>query len=169
MKAKNSSLRSRNPDIESNTVYSILLIYVSRPGQLYCGVPLRMTYFIVCNTKRDISSSKTYDSQHQTICCLYITPCISESYTESGEAYKQHLFLSRRKTIKKIVCYIHRVRSRDSVVGIVTGYGLDDRGVGVRVPVGSRIFSSPRRPDRLWSSPSLLSSGYGGKLAGARS
>jgi hypothetical protein len=31
----------------------------------------------------------------------------------------------------------------------VTGYGLDDRGVGVRVPVGSRIFSSPRRSDRF--------------------
>jgi hypothetical protein len=40
--------------------------------------------------------------------------------------------------------------SRGSAVGIATGYGLDDRGVGVRVPVGSRIFSSPRRPDRLW-------------------
>jgi hypothetical protein len=26
--------------------------------------------------------------------------------------------------------------SRDSVVGIVTSYGLDDRGIGVRVPVG---------------------------------
>jgi hypothetical protein len=26
--------------------------------------------------------------------------------------------------------------SRDSVVGIGTGYGLDDREVGVRVPVG---------------------------------
>jgi hypothetical protein len=33
-----------------------------------------------------------------------------------------------------------------SVVGIVTGYGLDDRGVGVRVPVGSRIFSTSSRP-----------------------
>jgi hypothetical protein len=32
-------------------------------------------------------------------------------------------------------------KSRDSVVGIATGYGLDNRGVGVRVPVGSRIFS----------------------------
>jgi hypothetical protein len=38
--------------------------------------------------------------------------------------------------------------------GIATGYGLDDRGVGVRVPVGSRIFSSPSRPDRLWGPPS---------------
>jgi glutamine synthetase len=41
------------------------------------------------------------------------------------------------------------LRSRDSVVGIATSYGLDDRGVGVRVPVGSRIFSSPNRPDWL--------------------
>jgi hypothetical protein len=40
-------------------------------------------------------------------------------------------------------------RSRDSVVGIATSYGLDDRGVGVRVPVESIIFSSPDRPDRL--------------------
>jgi hypothetical protein len=39
--------------------------------------------------------------------------------------------------------------SRDSVVGIATSYGLDDRGVGVRVPIGSGIFSYPNRPDRL--------------------
>jgi hypothetical protein len=31
------------------------------------------------------------------------------------------------------------VRSRDSVVCIATSYGLDDRGFGVRVPMGSRI------------------------------
>jgi hypothetical protein len=37
---------------------------------------------------------------------------------------------------------------------------VDDRRVGVRVPVGSRIFSLPRRPDRLWGAPSLLSNGY---------
>jgi hypothetical protein len=32
--------------------------------------------------------------------------------------------------------------------GIVTDYGLDERGVGVRVPVGSRIFlfSTSHRP-----------------------
>jgi hypothetical protein len=51
-------------------------------------------------------------------------------------------------------------RSRDSSVGIVTGYGLDDLGVGARVPVGSRIFSSPNRPNWPWGSPSLLSNGY---------
>jgi hypothetical protein len=36
--------------------------------------------------------------------------------------------------------------SRNSSVGIATGYELDDRGVGVRVPVGSRIFSTSPRP-----------------------
>jgi hypothetical protein len=52
-----------------------------------------------------------------------------------------------------------RVRRRDSVVDIATGYGLDDQGVGVSVPVEARIFSSQRRPDRLRGPPSLLSNG----------
>jgi hypothetical protein len=30
--------------------------------------------------------------------------------------------------------------SRDSAVGIATRYGLDDAGIGVQVPVKSRIF-----------------------------
>jgi hypothetical protein len=50
---------------------------------------------------------------------------------------------------------------RDSVVGVATGNELDDRDVGVRVPVGSRIIFSPRRPDRHWGPPNLLSNGYG--------
>jgi hypothetical protein len=50
--------------------------------------------------------------------------------------------------------------SRDSSVGVVTGYGQDGRWVGVRVSVGARIFSSPRLPDRSWGPSSLLSNGY---------
>jgi hypothetical protein len=50
--------------------------------------------------------------------------------------------------------------SRDSAVGIATGYGMDDQGVGVRVPVIERIFPSPHRADRFWGPPSLLSNGY---------
>jgi hypothetical protein len=30
--------------------------------------------------------------------------------------------------------------SQDSAVGIATGYGLDDRRVGVRIPVVAKIF-----------------------------
>jgi hypothetical protein len=33
--------------------------------------------------------------------------------------------------------------SIDSVVSIAIGYGLDDGGVGVRIPEGARILSSP--------------------------
>jgi hypothetical protein len=62
--------------------------------------------------------------------------------------------------------------SRDSAVGIATGYGLDDWEVGVRVPVGSRIFTSSCCPDWLWGPPNLLYNGFwdlfpGGKAAGA--
>jgi hypothetical protein len=52
------------------------------------------------------------------------------------------------------------VLSRISAVGVATGYGLDDQGVGVRVPVGARIFTSPRRPHRLWGPPNFLSNWY---------
>jgi hypothetical protein len=64
--------------------------------------------------------------------------------------------------------YIRPIRSRDSVVGIATGYGLDDRGFGVRVAVVPKIFSSPRRSDRLWGPPNLLSDGYWGSFLGGK-
>jgi hypothetical protein len=47
------------------------------------------------------------------------------------------------------VCMCIYIMNWNGVVGTATGYGLDDRGIGVRVPVGSRIFTSQCRPDRL--------------------
>jgi hypothetical protein len=44
--------------------------------------------------------------------------------------------------------------------GIALGYVLDDPGFESRRGLG--IFCSPRRPDRLWVPPSLLSNGYQG-------
>jgi hypothetical protein len=41
-----------------------------------------------------------------------------------------------RKFLESITAF----RSRDSVVSIATAYGLEDRGVGVRVLIRSRIF-----------------------------
>jgi hypothetical protein len=53
-----------------------------------------------------------------------------------------------------------RQGTRDSSVGIVTGYRLDGRGL---FPGRAKKFiSTPQRPDRLWGSPSLLSNGYRG-------
>jgi hypothetical protein len=51
--------------------------------------------------------------------------------------------------------------SRAIAVGIATTYELDDREIGIRVPVESRIVTS-YRPDRLWGPPNLLSNGYRG-------
>jgi hypothetical protein len=53
-------------------------------------------------------------------------------------------------------------KSRDSAVGIATGYRMEDQRVGVRVPVRARIFTSPCSPDRLWDPPNLISNGYRG-------
>jgi hypothetical protein len=47
-----------------------------------------------------------------------------------------------------------------SSVGIVLGYGLDDRGSTVRSLAGAGnffFFFLPPRPERLWGSPDLLS------------
>jgi hypothetical protein len=61
------------------------------------------------------------------------------------------------------ICY---VESRDSSLGIALGYGLDDRGSGVRFPAGGwEFFPSPPRPERLWVPPSPLSNGYQGLFA----
>jgi hypothetical protein len=58
--------------------------------------------------------------------------------------------------------------SRDSVGGIAAGYRLDDRRIGVRVPVRSKIFSSLRHPHRLWSPLNLLHNGYRGFFPGVK-
>jgi hypothetical protein len=63
------------------------------------------------------------------------------------------------KVHHNLVSYVSELVSRDIVVGIATGYGVEGRGVGVRVPVRSRIFSSPCRRKWIWDPPSLLSNG----------
>jgi hypothetical protein len=60
------------------------------------------------------------------------------------------------------VIYTVSCESHGSAVGIATGCGLDDQGVRIRIPAGTRIFSSPCRPDRLWDLPSLPCDEYRG-------
>jgi hypothetical protein len=60
---------------------------------------------------------------------------------------------------------------RGSAVGIATAYGLDDKEVGVLVPVWLRIVFSRYRLDWLWDQPNHMSNEYlwlflGGKAAG---
>jgi hypothetical protein len=69
-----------------------------------------------------------------------------------------------RTTGKIIVSYILIFMLLDRILWLADPllYGLDDRKVGVQVSAGSRIFSSPRFPDRLWGPPSFLSNVYRG-------
>jgi hypothetical protein len=59
-----------------------------------------------------------------------------------------------------ITSNILKIVSQDSIVAIATSYGLDDRGIGLRVLVGSRIFSISSRPALGPTQP--LSNGYRG-------
>jgi hypothetical protein len=74
-----------------------------------------------------------------------------------------HIIL-KRSAADYIYIYIcaHYISSRHSAVHIAIGCGLDDGEVGLCVPVRSRIFSSPRHPDRFWGASSLQSNGYWG-------
>jgi hypothetical protein len=69
---------------------------------------------------------------------------------------------------KTLSIYVLYIRSGDSVVGKATGYGFDDGGVGDLVPEMSRIFSSPRRSERFWGLPNLLSDEYRGSFPGGK-
>jgi hypothetical protein len=76
------------------------------------------------------------------ICCLFL-PLLRVSVN--------HYTIKTDKGHRRKFSFI----IRDSVVGIATTYGLDDREVGVRVPVRVRIFTSTCRSD-------LLPNGYRG-------
>jgi hypothetical protein len=61
---------------------------------------------------------------------------------------------------------VQYMRSQDSILGIATGYGLDDQVVGVQAQVGSRIFSSPSHPHQLYVHPTSYPMGTGGSNPG---
>jgi hypothetical protein len=106
-----------------------------------------------------LDSSSAYSSMWR--CRRHISP---KRWLTSN---KLHGIIPRRQNDSQppprkptLTCRVPVSSEWESSVGIATGYWLDDRRLGVRVPIGLRILSSPRRPDRLWGPPSLLSNGY---------
>jgi hypothetical protein len=103
-------------------------------------------------------------------CCRHIYWVVYNLDTNASIP-SMHLWHFHQKLVNKMhigTLHINKsFKSRDSVVGIATGYGLDDQGIGVRVPVGARIFSSPRRPDGSGAHPASYPVGTWGKAAGA--
>jgi hypothetical protein len=58
--------------------------------------------------------------------------------------------------------------NRDNAFGVATGYGTGRQRAGVRVPVGSIVFSSPHRPDRLWGHPASYPMSTVGSFSGIK-
>jgi hypothetical protein len=59
-------------------------------------------------------------------------------------------------------------RTWDRVASIATSYGLDNREVGVQVPVGSRVFSSPIVQTSSEVHPTFYPMGTGGSFPGGK-
>jgi hypothetical protein len=97
---------------------------------------------------------------------------LTSAHVNGKAPHLVHFVCFREFNIRSCNClpacesHYFKIKSRDSSVGIVTGYGLDDRGSGGSFPEGGwKFFSSPPRPERLWGPLSLLSSGYWGGLS----
>jgi hypothetical protein len=65
-------------------------------------------------------------------------------------------------------CVYKRFKSRDSSVGIATSYGLDDRGVGVRVLVGQKFSLLHLVQTGSWVHPTSYPMGTEGVLLGGK-
>jgi hypothetical protein len=91
----------------------------------------------------------------------YLSKIINDSQISFYLLYR-HVCVSVRIPVRCNFLTLSNSMSRGSSVGIATGYELHYRGVGVPVPLASRIFYSPLRPHRLWGPPDLLSNRYQG-------
>jgi hypothetical protein len=64
------------------------------------------------------------------------------------------LFIRKTRALEDsaedIITAVWGIEIRGSAVGMATGYGLDDGGVRVRVPVGSRIFPTSAEVNGTW-------------------
>jgi hypothetical protein len=105
---------------------------------------VKWLHLLFCHTFHDAMVICQLSSLHNVPCpsnkCLRFAGRHTVFSLRSSQSHRSHLFLRLRL--------------------VSTGYGLDDQGVGVRVPVGARIITFPCLPDRLWGLPSLLSNWY---------
>jgi hypothetical protein len=122
--------------------------------RLYCTMSFYRRYMRFSDYEKLLSTPwlNTYDKVY--LSKYWTRTKLRKSYDSVTDQVKSCFFPTYRLTFL-LSCYTWRSRYSD-------GNGLDDRGVGVRVPVRSRIFISPSRRDRLWSLPSLLFNGYRG-------
>jgi hypothetical protein len=87
-----------------------------------------------------------FSTQTEGTLCTHCRTCIfnNQHWTPEITPNSPEDSISRIFSIITKLCLVSH-----SAAGTATGYGLDGRGIGDRVRVGARFFSSPRRPDRL--------------------
>jgi hypothetical protein len=128
--------------------------------------PVLVKYRALPNITRQYSTNIIW----LLLCCVHAVALVESTFIniprEASVCQELRKQRSEAELLQRYIIthslIISYARSRDSVIGILTGYGLDDRGFGVLLPVGSSIFFSPRRPDRLWVPPILPSNEYRG-------
>jgi hypothetical protein len=134
-------------------------------GTHWVGVWMDPRSLVPYGNRTPIPRSHCLQRCHYTGWAVRIRYIYKACAQEFAVVYSQNLCVRKeywfeQTTRQNIKAYTFISGSPVSVVGIATGYGLDDRGFGVRILVGAIIFSSPRRPDWLWGPPSLLFNGY---------
>jgi hypothetical protein len=79
-----------------------------------------------------------FDQEEQTLKILVNIQCITKNTT----FIRNTKHLTGRDILPPLMLlFMHAVqRHPDRIVGIATGYGLDDQGIEARVTTGSRIF-----------------------------
>jgi hypothetical protein len=140
---------------------------------------------ILCKSTQEQTSKRTYFAILHSFVPIFVLTCsflfgrdfeLTNFLSEDNRIYAslwKGIWMEFRKSSSSENCWflaIHLLygrtcwlfRNRPSVVGIPNGYGMDDRAVGVRPPVRSRIFSCTRRPYQLWDPPNLLANGNRG-------
>jgi hypothetical protein len=84
-----------------------------------------------------VITGDVHNGKAQRVSLLYVPLLCSGNFPKNTKCFGTWTLVMLTK-IKYI--YYTLTISRDSAVGIATGWGLDDRGVGVRVPIGDRFF-----------------------------
>jgi hypothetical protein len=95
----------------------------------------------------------------RVIADLHPTKCCDSLSRSKGPTTGPDL-IQEKCNFHPYTCY---TRSKDSSVGIATGYGLNDLG---SIPGSERYFFPPQHPHRFWGPLTFLSDGYWGCFPG---
>jgi hypothetical protein len=136
-------LRKLNPNNSASKWRHQLTIFVVQNLSLWDEMSCDLTHAYQSLRNVPISEDNNLHSNHHENLKSDIFIIINISTTIITNTFTS--ITSRTTTIT--------TRSRDSAISVESGYVLENRGVGVRVLVWSRISSSPSRSDRFWNPP----------------